>query len=342
MHRNKITTAADNLPPRRILRFEFNAACARVLHDHPHLADKTTFVHTVKKGDAPQTSRVYAGPAAAACALADVQTHFGLRQLIATAHKQKSSFAQAFNAGRSQAVVFTPHSILRDLFPHRAAMLFFEFDHECGHLLVRNGLQRSAQAEMAADAYAALRAIQRFGGKCPHLPVLAAWRAQNMLEHRSRYHMTGLLLDGIIADSRHVDFTTLTPAETVAAANDYAARFACTEQQIAGVLSTLDNLQGFKTSGNQQIRLAQIALATQCRLTFHTAARALMPILSDDIGARLPRHSRAYMVQELEKRALTLGMTGLLAALRIDAGTLLDPRPAANENRRDATVRRRR
>lgn len=89
----------------------------------------------------------------------------------------------------------------------------FTFDHELGHAIAKPGDER------AADAYAALRHIQRFGQDTTFIRRIALGRAQaavsNPDDFQSANHYTVPVLYAVIRAAARQDVTKLSPAETV-------------------------------------------------------------------------------------------------------------------------------
>jgi len=98
----------------------------------------------------------------------------------------------------------------------------FVFDHEIGHLLCKNGLAKTNLRECVADAYATIRHIQRFGQDSAAIRRLVDKRAVELVFGDGVEHFTAPVVEKILADSAKMDFSKLTPTETVALAERYA------------------------------------------------------------------------------------------------------------------------
>lgn len=299
-------------------RFEFRAACDAALQHHPELRDTTIFLMTAANDDGGKLD-AYGATAPVNQTISNRLWQRQLRHVIARARTEKTSFACFYDRGPLQAVVFTPHSMLAPVHPHRAAMLFFEFDHELGHMLTRAGRDLAGgtnpRAECAADAYATLRAIQRFGADAPHLRAMAAYRARALITCNARDHVTAPLIDAILSDAARMDFSQLTPDETVTAANEYVRRHASDKPAIAFTLRQFRDCPHFETDRVQLIRLSQLVLATKHAFAFKVGARAVMEAISRD-RCPLPAESRQHIALELQKRALALGLADTVHILR--------------------------
>lgn len=316
-------------------RFEFRAACDAALQHHPELRDSTVFLMTAANDDGRDLD-AYGATAPVNQTLANRLWQRQLRHVIARARAEKTSFACFYDRGPLQALVFTPHSMLAPVHAHRAAMLFFEFDHELGHMLTRAGRDLAGgtnpRAECAADAYATLRAIQRFGADAPHLRAMAAYRARALITCNAKDHVTTPLIDAILCDAARVDFSKLTPAETVMAANEYVTRYASDKPAIAFTLRQFRGCPKFDTDRVQLIRLAQLVLATKHAFAFKIGARAVMDAVARD-ACPLPAESRRHIALELQSRALALGLADTYTVLRDAARGLAQLRPDVPPNR---------
>ena len=96
--------------------------------------------------------------------------------------------------------------------------------HEKAHDLIDDGPDvddNHPYAECAADAYAAIRLLQRFGPEATgFLSRLSWYRSFDAIEGTA--HLTTTVLDKIIADSADTDFTKLTHEQTIEWAMAYA------------------------------------------------------------------------------------------------------------------------
>src|SRR5262249_35008223 len=94
----------------------------------------------------------------------------------------------------------------------------FTLLHETTHALIPT--DDDLEGEWAADAYAAIRLMQRFGKKAVPLLSEISWhRAYTAVcsEDNHTGHLTTAVLDKIIADSASRDFSRLDHDQTVAA-----------------------------------------------------------------------------------------------------------------------------
>jgi hypothetical protein len=99
------------------------------------------------------------------------------------------------------------------------------FDHELGHLVTKEGFKpHKLKGEVSADAFAAIRHFQRFGAADDDLAAASAYRAVAFF-CGDPGHVTTPVVDRIRLDAKSFDFASLSPADTVVAAETYAANF---------------------------------------------------------------------------------------------------------------------
>lgn len=112
---------------------------------------------------------------------------------------------------------------------NRSLMKLFFLYHEAGHALVLKGLDadRPPLKESAADAYAALRLLQRFGAAAvPFLSQFSWLRANQAVAGGDTMHLTTTVLDKIILDSAQRNLSRLNHDEIIQLARTYAKALA--------------------------------------------------------------------------------------------------------------------
>lgn len=315
MSRHKIT----NQP-----RFDFRDAAFEALEDFPQLRPRTTFFLDQQNPEG-NALKAYGDPSAVTAQLGSAFWRQQIQGFLGYMRKNKTSVACFIKGHPQQAIIFTPHSVLAPVHPDRAAMLFFEFDHELGHLLTNKGRNitphgTTTEAENSAEAFATLRSIQRFGHARPHLDALSCWRARGLITQGIKTHITSPVIDAIIADSTRVDFTKLTPQETIAAANEYTNRYCPKGPDVDFAVIQLRAARDFMKDGAHQERLAKILLSTTNPFMFGVGSRALVPVLASDINAQLPKDLRNSLILKLQARAQKLGFENTLALLCASSG----------------------
>jgi hypothetical protein len=204
------------------LSFDFRQAVEQSLRDYPQLHYNTVFMNAAEHplDTSPLTMH--------GTTVAKLKT-FAREAFI------KKNLSIAREDGSSFALTDTPQSyfalILGDkVIPTLGEQPFlmknksFFFDHELGHILTKRSEQNSAfpLSECSADAFAAIRHIQRFGNETGVLEHVAWYRAFKLVDRGQSLHFTTPVIDKIIFDSRTQDFSKLSPLETVEAAKKYA------------------------------------------------------------------------------------------------------------------------
>jgi hypothetical protein len=155
---------------------------------------------------------------------------------------------------------------------NKQVLSLFSFYHEAGHALVPNGhVSAPIMSDAAADGYAALRLIQRFGQEAIPLLSLISWLRAFSGEPT---HLTTTVLDEIIADSATQNFSGLGPQETIDRAAAYAEELMPRPEMIPAYQKLLDRTK-FPTKRD----MLNAALSSGDDFSFYIAAKALQPYL---------------------------------------------------------------
>ena len=172
---------------------------------------------------------------------------------------------------------------------HQGILCAYVFDHEAGHALTRNGIGQFNLSECAADAYAVLRHLQRFGMQSTYLESVAAIRAVELIfrqEWSGVYgnHFSSPVIDAVLRDSRAVDFSALSQAETIALADRYALAHAhhpeLVRQTAANFSAFRGKLSDMALGDYSALELlGQHVLTTRAFVDFKYGARALLAFL---------------------------------------------------------------
>ena len=196
---------------------------------------------------------------------------------------------------------------------NKSLMNLFTLYHETGHTITSSALTADTKrplTESAADAYAALRFLQRFGEDAvPFLSMVSWLRAYNAVKGYTK-HVTTTVLDKIIADSATVDFSKLTPAETIKRAEDYTNEWA----PEASVLKEARKAFIHKPQLNDFNLLAETCLASPPNnFAFYIGAKVFQPFLQPEgvfiDGARLRPPALLRRECEALLQARTTGVT---------------------------------
>jgi hypothetical protein len=204
------------------LSFDFKQAVAQSLRDYPQLHYNTVFIDAAEH---PQdTSPLTMHGTTVAQLKTFAREHF-IKQNLSIACADGSSFALT-DTPQSYFALILGEKIVPTLEEQsflRGNKSFF-FDHELGHILTKRSEQNSAfpLSECSADAFAAIRHIQRFGNDTGVLEHVAWYRAFKLVDRGQSLHFTTPVIDKIILDSKTQDFSKLSPLETVEAAKKYA------------------------------------------------------------------------------------------------------------------------
>ena len=274
---------AKHTPPGKFpaLRFDFNTAVNETLRDFPRLSDKIVFV------DALDDDRKYGTPEA----IRQSELRGPARRMaehLKLVHEKEVSLSFNKDVYGVGAVIFhasNHHRIFSAVNADHAN--FASFDHELGHLLTRGGFDFTLSqplAENAADAYAALRHLQRFGADTPVLAHASFRRAYDFVMKGDAFYLTSFTLDQIAADAKTRDVSKLSPSETLARADDYALKGAPKGPEIADLLDFFAPVrESFARHGDT----AQEPLAC---LTHMLATTKTVPPLAQALGQKILDH----------------------------------------------------
>lgn len=126
----------------------------------------------------------------------------------------------------------------------------FNLYHEVDHLLRKNGLPgdkgySEIKAENMADAHATLVCLQRLGCGPEVVSALQAWstkRALDMLLRGDDWHVTTVVINQILEDSKTTDFTKLSPQKPFTVAQKYARDFGPSQFDIINATTTYKSM----------------------------------------------------------------------------------------------------
>jgi hypothetical protein len=251
------------------LRFDFNNAVRGTRKDFPALKKHAMFVDAGNDNwnDIEQTLDDLA---------VDEDDIASIHKTYKDAKRLKTSFHIAVTRGGVEepfsVVVFHP-----DKFPlfgraRGATDDACSFDHEAGHALTP--LLEGCHAENIADAYAAVRHLQRTTDT-DALDYCGWKRAFIFVTTGKSSHLTTFTVDKIICDRATADFVSLTPEETAAVAKAYAKKNTPSRKELDDLADEFKSLR--KQPLKEQFRrLARITLAAKDDSgTFYLGARVL-------------------------------------------------------------------
>lgn len=256
------------------LSFDFNTVARQALREHPEIKRDILFVDALN-------DNYLASPATLASLEDDDDAQEELGKTVKQAKRLRTSFAQAIMIDRQKtinAIVFHPDR--HPLFDPQDRVIdnIGTIDHELGHVLVPSA--ERAHGENVADAYAILRHLQRFDGRKTDVGYAAWKRAMVFITAGHTSHLTTFTIDKIIADSKTADFISLTPAQTVAIARDYARKHTRGQEKLSQLAADFHTARGMRVTPALFHEIARITLAADAKSdTFYLGARALMPVL---------------------------------------------------------------
>ncbi len=308
------------------LRFDFNKAARDIVADHPELKRNTVFVDlNTNTRTGPRLARIRA-------------TLSGkFRRMI----KDKRQKAQTLTRGSAHALadggginmlamtLDRPFGLLigRGLTDEMDQL--FAFHHEIGHLIVPAahagklddyfgklfGISNSGR-EAAADAYAVIRHLQKYGaGSAPieFAPFKRATDTINNSHDDAQSYVTSFAIDAVLRDRHKLLAAELTPAQVVEKVNEYHLRYTPTRPQVDALLKDFAPLKNeipkiSRTNTAPLLKLAEIALdpATSPQ-AFYMANR----VLSVFLGKMLTGSMWVDIARQLHEKEKTITLDSI-------------------------------
>ncbi len=285
-------TRATPKPDMPTAVFDFNAAARKAAKDHPELQKTTAFIDARTNDWVARDALIEK--------LIDEDEMDTIESVVKGAKRLKTSFTQAVNIGKNKdahALVFHPDK--NPLFaPIKGAVDDFgSFDHETGHILAPD--LHGTLGENAADAYAMLRHVQRFGTGNPDADYCGWKRALVFALTGISSHLTTFTVDKIVLDSKSADFMSLTPKETAAIARDYALKNTPDAKALKKLQAAFAPVKGGKPTAETFRCIAAITLAAKADSdVFALGARILQKPLEDKIvtfnGKKISLHGNEW------------------------------------------------
>ena len=196
------------------IRFDFNKEVARAFHEFPQLLNHSAFVD-------------FSDPA---LTVIHPQQHLTVPKSLKKKLDKIGScvWPVKLTSGRYfNLVSLHPKKRLKALNDNTDK--YKTFDHEIGHCLIL--YKNALLGENAADAFAAIRYLQRFG-RPEDLAIISAARSYNFMKWGDGKHLSSPVLNRIMEDSKSFDFKSLLPQETIQKAREYAERFTPTDKTL--------------------------------------------------------------------------------------------------------------
>lgn len=203
--------------------------------------------------------------------------------------------------------------------------LFFLY-HETAHGLIKAGPEIDdfhPARENAADAYAALRLLQRFGDDAADFISMVSWlRIFGAVNKGITSHLTSASLDQIVADSKTEDFTQLDFEKTVRRAARYARNWTPTQTMLEKAAPVFERKWDFDG-------IASTSLSSPDPFIFYIGAKYFNPLAAEH-GAL--RNGQPMNLAIEKRRAFAAQTAETLAAKNLTLADIFDDarkRPAS-------------
>ncbi|TAL27574.1 MAG: hypothetical protein EPN97_17055 [Alphaproteobacteria bacterium] len=251
-----------------------------------------------------------------------------LQKAVETSKKQKSSIATrteglsviVYNPTASSDALFTTANMPKPM------NVLAIFDHELGHLLIPDAMKNSTLSETlfseaAADVYAVIRNIQRFGQHAQGASVISWKRAIGFVEHGVQSHFTFFALDELEQLQDRIDFKALTPQQSLQLARRVALQHAPHENLVRNLSEAFQPYRDVLKSHGRETALKvlmQITLAEESGYyAFRLGAQMLEKYLqgSVSVGGKKVLLEGLWWDEkrkELEQRLSRLDQEGIL------------------------------
>jgi len=155
--------------------------------------------------------------------------------------------------------------------------------HEAGHIAISQDYSK-AKNECAADAYAAIRLLQRFGNDA--VPLLSMWswfRAWNAALHGDREHLSTIVIDHIIDKARQGNYDGLTHDQVVKYARDYARFAGPSERELRKLKKAFKKIpEQEKYTPAMAHSILEAGLRSKSQLAFYIAAKFFTPFMNPE------------------------------------------------------------
>ena len=216
---------------------------------------------------------------------------------------------------------------------------FFIVNHEAGHLLLPWSMEDSLKpypfSECLADAFATIRAIQKFGADDPIFAKLGASRLLAFIASGDYKHLTTPVTFAIVADAQGRDFSDLTPEETVRLAKGYAMAFTPVQSDLTRAVSDYSPVAAYlkEFPDFDKMQLLHLA-ATSClasanQFSFMIGATCFQPLMNES-GALLQEErftlsppDRDGMIDIFAARARHFSLHGFASQLEENKSDML-------------------
>ena len=204
----------------------------------------------------------------------------------------------------------------------------YTLDHELGHVLLNYlFMNNKNHIESAADAFAAIRHLQRFNNNTQALSLLSCSRSYNMAYLGRTEYMTTPVIDQILKDSKHIDFKALSPEETIETAKNYTRKYTLSYPEIAAANNWAKTTHAFlaHSPSNENFikKIASTALSTPDHVSFKLGLSVIQPFLDTpeeviikNIHIQLDKKTREKLREQFTNRAQKLKLPEIVERLK--------------------------
>ncbi len=263
----------------------FNREVNKALTDFPQLQGRFVFINAPENTTVTDVDKRMLG-------VSDYQLDDIVDKVKYEAEKAGSSMATKLGRDSLDVLVYTPLPFKmftgKDQTPEMEAMAVF--DHELGHLVVPGGYfsQDPTLRETAADTFAVLRHIQRYGEESKAIEKAGWRRAFDFVISGDAGHFTMLTLDEVTKIKDKLDIKNMSPQQTA----DLASRLALEHTPHADVTNSIAYEFEAVRQTMRRTRNIEMAMKTLADIILDDKAdyyaikiggRALLPFLKGEV-----------------------------------------------------------
>ena len=263
------------------MSFDFKKAAREILRDHPEISGRTLFIN-------PATGETNGSLLARLRGRLSDDFCKQLKAAEKAANDNKTPVADIIRHKDVSAVLLTPER-------ETEAEALFDLHRQAARLIIPRGKNLGkffaalfdvpqAAEDGAADAYAAIRLLQRKGPDRGFLDRLSAARAAEFIFTGDPGRLTSFVIDKALSDNT---LAALKPQEVVATVEKYVAGCAPSRALSEALVKEFAPLKGKKLDDEGLKLLAGITAASKNPLATYIGRRAL----GEDAATKLPNPS---------------------------------------------------
>ncbi len=263
------------------LRFDFNKAVADARRDFPAATAKVTFFDLDAPDVEVQMEKFYDSLSPAEKKNVDDIRYENPDFL--TSRDNPTAWRSLEGTGVLMAYGTRTHLSEAEVIAYKpteaAKHLQYTFQHELGHLVVKNADKYGNYSEHAADAFAVLRGFQSSFMTRQDVKEISDGRAMMGWFNCDVTHITSMSLDALIINPKQKNFMTLTPDETVKLAQRHAEKFSSAYEPVS-ILNIWNALPRWGQDDERRAAgldgLANVVMKTERdSMSFYVAARMI-------------------------------------------------------------------